>query len=340
MTTGTLFAVNGASGYTGRLVIAELARRGLQAVLVGRNPDRLRSAGPAAFERRIADIADRVALVEAFRGCDVVINCAGPFSTLGEPVVRASIAAGCHYVDTTGEQGYIMRVFESCAEDAERAEVSVVPGMAEDGGPSDLISHLVGERVGSVDALTVALWYRGLAVTRGTMRSMLAIADQPVLRYQDGLWIEDPSSVRDVVVFPGSPTGVPVAAFPLPPVATVPRHVAARRVDGLMNADLLAAFGQLTPELIEGSPEGPSETERAGHRWTIVADAAGSDGRSARGFVEGSDGYGTTAVIAVQAAHLLAGGGAKAGVLAPAEAFDAADFLNFLAPHGVRWNVG
>lgn len=90
MTTGMTIAVNGASGYTGKLVTAELARRGLQAVMVGRNLDRLRSAGPAAFERRIADIADEAALVEAFGGCDVVINCAGPFSSLGEPVIRAA----------------------------------------------------------------------------------------------------------------------------------------------------------------------------------------------------------------------------------------------------------
>ena len=249
------------------------------------------------------------------------------------------VAAGCHYVDTAGEQGYIMDVFTSFADDAERAGVTVVPGMAEDGGPSDLISHLVSERVDSLDTLTVALWYRDGAVTRGTMRSMLAIAGQPVLRYEDGRWIEDPSAARDTVVFPGSAGGIPVTTFPLPPLATVPRHVVARRVDGLINADLVAASGQLTPELVESSPEGPPVTERLAQRWTIVADAADSDGNVVRGVVEGSDGYGTTAVIAVEAAHRLASGGAKPGVFAPAQAFDAAEFLDFLAPHGVRWSV-
>ena len=41
-------AVYGASGYTGRLVLAELARRDIPAVLVGRDPERLRAAAAAA----------------------------------------------------------------------------------------------------------------------------------------------------------------------------------------------------------------------------------------------------------------------------------------------------
>jgi hypothetical protein len=44
-------------------------------------------------------------------------------------------------------------------------------------------------------------------------------------------------------------------------------------------------------------------------------------------------------VIAVEAACRLAAGGAPAGALAPAQAFDAASFLDALAPHGVTWRV-
>ncbi|WP_131785770.1 hypothetical protein [Frankia symbiont of Coriaria ruscifolia] len=39
------------------------------------------------------------------------MNCAGPFLELGEPVVRAAIAAGCHYVDTSAEQMFVKGVF-------------------------------------------------------------------------------------------------------------------------------------------------------------------------------------------------------------------------------------
>ncbi len=101
-------AVYGASGYQAKLVLAELSRRDIDAVLVGRNAGRLReaaaSAGIADVERQVADVDDHDTLVAAFRACDSVINCAGPFTPSGRRVVRAAIAAGCHYVDTAGEQ--------------------------------------------------------------------------------------------------------------------------------------------------------------------------------------------------------------------------------------------
>ena len=55
--------------------------------------------------------------------------------------------------------------------------------------------------------------------------------------------------------------------------------------------------------------------------------------------VRGPDTYGTTALIAVEGARRLAAGGAEPGVLAPAEAFDPAGFLDFLTLHGIDWSI-
>jgi short subunit dehydrogenase-like uncharacterized protein len=63
------------------------------------------------------------------------------------------------------------------------------------------------------------------------------------------------------------------------------------------------------------------------------------DADGARAVVEGPDPYGTTAVIAVEAAVRLARDGAEPGVLAPAQAYDPATFLDALAPAGVRWTL-
>lgn len=46
-----------------------------------------------------------------------------------------------------------------------------------------------------------------------------------------------------------------------------------------------------------------------------------------RGAVEGTDGYGMTAIIAVEAARRLVADGARTGVLAPSQAFDPESFL-------------
>lgn len=63
-----------------------------------------------------------------------------------------------------------------------------------------------------------------------------------------------------------------------------------------------------------------------------------TDGLRCRGVVRG-DTYGTTATIAVEAARRLVARPPKPGVLAAAQAFDPADFLDFLGSHELRWTI-
>ncbi|MFC5823687.1 saccharopine dehydrogenase family protein [Nonomuraea insulae] len=365
-------AVHGASGFTGRLTVAEVRRRGFTPVLVGREESRLRKAaveaGAEGAEVRVAGLDSVEALAEAFRDCAVVVNCAGPFTVLGEPVIRASIAAGVHYVDTTGEQLYLKRVLDGFHEDAVRAGVSVVPAMADDGGPGDLIAALVAERAGSSAAsgafgasaasgASVASGVSGAsavsvaevlvadlrgpgAASRGTARSMAAVFGQEALAYTDGVWHPaDESAGPASIAVPGESGEAQVSGMALPGVVTIPRHVRARRVRSVIRSEIAAMFAALTPEVVDSVPETPDEAARMASRWLMLAEATGLDGSRARGWVTGSDGYGMTAVIAVEGARRLVAGGAPAGTLTPAQAFDPAGFLDHLTTHGVTWQV-
>jgi short subunit dehydrogenase-like uncharacterized protein len=333
-------AVNGATGYTGRLVVGELARRGIDAVLVGRDPDRLRVAAVGTgFEVRIAAVGAQDALKAAFAGVDAVVNTAGPFARLGAPVVRAAIDAGAHYVDTAGEQHYIRDVFDTFT-DAAAAGVTVVAAMTDDGGPSDFISHLAAQVAGAVDRLTVALWYRDGTFSRGTLRSLDPdLLFDGALRYDNGGWTTYGQASQTTWRFPGAKQPVPVSKIALPPVATVPRHVPVGRMEGLLAGSFEQLRAGIDPAVIDSLPEGPDDEQRQHSTWTISVEACGRDGRTVRGDVEGTDGYGTTAVIAVEAARRLAVHGAKPGVLAPSQAFNPASFLDFLSGHGVRWRI-
>ena len=336
-------AVYGASGYTGKLVVAELRRRGITAVLAGRDLDRLAAVDAPGAERRLAGTDDHSALVHAFEGCDAVINCAGPFKIAGLAVARAAIAAGCHYVDIAGEQLYLHQVFDDLGPEASAAGVAVVPTLNDDGLPSDLLAALVAERVHPVRELVIGLQLvRGSAPpTRGTLRSALVNLDtfsSGGLGYADGRWDARVPAYRTALRFLDS-DAVPVVKFPLPAVVTVPRHVSTRRVEGVTTADIVSGFAAVTPELIESLPVGPSAEHRAEARWIIVVEAVGEDGRQARGVVQGADMQGITAVIAVEGAHRLVTDTTKAGVLAPAQAFDSASFLDYLSAHGVRWSI-
>lgn len=308
-------AVYGASGCTGKLVVAELARREIDPRLVGRDAERLKQAaeraGSPAAETRVAGLDDPAALASAFDDCAVVVNCVAPFTSYGEPVVRAAIAAGCHYVDISGERRYIAGVFENFADAAEQAGVAVVPMVNDGGFLADLVTSLAALGLEPVDTIRLSHRFTGsVGFSRGSARTALANPEQ----FQSD------------------------AAFP--EIATIPRHVRTSRVVGGLDPDQVTG---LTPDIlrqIEKLPaEGPDDQARKGVRFTLVADVLSGDARRTRGVVEGSDTYGTTAIVAVEAARRLANGAAKPGALAPAEAFDPAEFLDGLQPYGVSWRV-
>lgn len=341
-------AVFGANGYQGKLVVAELARRGIEAVLVGRDPLRLSRAAAATglpdAERRVATVDDQPGLVEALRGCDAVVNCAGPFTPSGAAVVRAAITGGLHYVDTAGEQLYISGMFETFAAAAEEAGVTVMPATTDACVPMDLLAHLLAARIGPLDELAgVHVIAGGGGPSRGSLRSILATIESVRaggLAYHEGDWRPDIPARHRTITLPGEPEPTPVVRFPLPEVVTVPRHVAVRHMEGLAEAELTERLNTPVPaEVVDGLPEGPTEESRRGQRFTYVLDARGADGRRARGVVQGPDTYGTTAAIAVESVRRLVAEPAGAGVLAPAQAFDALDFLDHLSRYGVRWSI-
>jgi short subunit dehydrogenase-like uncharacterized protein len=358
-------AVYGATGYTGRLVAEELRRRGLAFVLCGRDPDKLRSvaASVGGPEVRVAAVGDRDALRHAFGDCAAVINCAGPFTVLGEPVVRAAVETGTHYVDTAGEQPFVKLVVDRFDEAAQAAEVAVVPAMGFDYVPGDLICRVAARDHEPVTTLHLAYAVSGFGATRGTLRSALEAMKGDDLVWEDGAWHEAGAGpLRASVVFP-EPVGRAVAAkYPCGEVISVPRHTRVRTirariaVAGIVPAGPLAplvppamaglAAGLRTPVrrslqfAIGMLPEGPSEEARRASRFLIVVAAQGADGRSGRGEVRGEDVYGLTAVCTVHAASLLAAEGyERSGVLSAASAFDPVAFLNHLSDHGVSWEV-
>src|SRR5436190_17165629 len=169
-------AVYGASGYTGRLVAAELARRGVRAILAGRNAAKLEMVAEdlgGDSEVRAVTLDDTQGLRELLEPCAAVIACAGPFQLHGEPVLAAAVEARAHYLDTTGEQPFMRRVFEDYGPAAERAGVALLTAMGFDYVPGDMIAALTAEGMGPLDEVTLAYAVSGFGPTRGTVLSGL-----------------------------------------------------------------------------------------------------------------------------------------------------------------------
>jgi short subunit dehydrogenase-like uncharacterized protein len=108
--------------------VDEARRLGLDPILGGRNRATLERMAEAvgAPELRVADATHPTSLAPLMDGIGCVVNCAGPFVRLGEPVLRAAIEAGAHYLDTTGEQLWMARMMDLLSADAERNGVTAI----------------------------------------------------------------------------------------------------------------------------------------------------------------------------------------------------------------------
>jgi short subunit dehydrogenase-like uncharacterized protein len=359
-------AVYGATGYTGTLVARELHRRGLACVLAGRDAGKLaRLAGElgGAVRTHAVELEDRDGLRHLLGDCAVVIDCAGPFMRYGEPIVRAAVETGTHYVDTTGEQGYIELLHRRFDDAARAAEVAVVPAMGFDYVPGDLIAHIAAQGLEPLRELTIAYATTAVRPTRGTTRTAMEQARDGGLVYEEGDWRPAPLRARRVRFrFPEPVGSQPVMRYPSGEVAMVPRHVRTRRLTTLMGVETLVGhraaaplvpvlmpavtlalrtpFNRFVHAVVDRLPEGPTEELRRAAEFMVVAVAHGEDGRVRSGVVRGRDVYGLTAVTVVEgAARLLGDPLGTFGVLAPASAFDAERFLDALAPAGVTWEL-
>ncbi len=354
-------AVYGATGFTGRLVAAELRRRGAPMVLAGRNPAKLEILAEEIGdgETRAVGLDDPTGLRELLDPCAAVIACAGPFRLHGEPVLAAALDAVTHYLDTTGEQPFMRLVFERYGDAAERAGIAVMTAMGFDYVPGDMIASLTagGE---PVDEVALAYWVRGFRPTRGTAHSTLEILAGGDVEWRDGRLQSGPQSLGGGTWDFAEPIGRQrMVRYPAGEQITVPRHVQTQRVRTVLSAStpvplpgpaasLVMAPFQLavrTPlrraleALIPRLPEGPSSDSRRRSRFVIECEAR-RGGVARRGRVSGSDPYGLTARIIVEGAlRCTAPGYARGGALPPSHAFDPTNFLGSLRSAGLEYEA-
>jgi short subunit dehydrogenase-like uncharacterized protein len=329
-----VLAVLGATGYTGRLVLAEARRLGIPLRLVGRRADALAAAAEAGEEVRVADARDGDALAAAFDGASVVASLAGPFLDLGTGPVEAALAAGAHWVDSSGEQAFAHRVYERFAE----ADRIVLTSFGFDYVPGDLAARVAADGLEPLDEVVVGYSVKSFASTAGTRSTLGRVLAQPQVTFRDGELVPSRfgASIRRFQFPFGERTAVEWGGTePL----TVPRHTRTASVGSYVRAPALAAraaaLGPLAAPVVRavGSVGGdPSEERRARAQFAVVAEARGPAG-SRRATVTGRDPYGLTGRLIATAAAALAGGEVRGtGALAPAEAFDARDLAAELAP--------
>ena len=147
----------GAYGYTGKMIAEEAARRHIAPILAGRDARKLDEIAEwLDCRRRVFDLdSEKSAIAGQLEGVDVVLNCAGPFSSTAVPMMEACIEAGVDYLDITGE----IDTIENAAARSGRAKaagVSLMPAVGCDVVPSDCLALRLARRLPDACRLELA----------------------------------------------------------------------------------------------------------------------------------------------------------------------------------------
>lgn len=223
--------IYGASGYTGMLIMDWLIDQNIPFTAVARNAKRVQemmAQRVVRLESATYEIVESEHTVDAltrmFKGAKVVCNTVGPFVKFGLTTVEAALKAGCHHIDTTGEQGYIRAVREQFGEAYRQAGLLVSPSTAYMYTFAEIAAELALETPG-VDVLETATLCRGprFAASGVTVGSTASIFE--LLRAEQCyLWekrlvphalgasanVVDPSFVQPVFSIPWGGTSLPV----------------------------------------------------------------------------------------------------------------------------------
>ncbi len=344
--------VIGATGYTGGLIARELGREadGPPVILAGRDPTRLAAAAEVAGigTTALVDVKSAASLDGLIQPGDAVINTAGPFTELGEPVVAACVEKGAHYMDTTGEQPFMHAVAERYHEAAVAAGAAVVNAMAFEYALGDSAATVLAQGLQRpLRSLDVFYAWGTSASSIGTRRTTLRMLGRRAYARTQGRLRLEPPGARHRTVTLASGRTLHAVTFGAGEVVTVPRHIDVRDARGWMImgaraarfvpllAPALPVFIPLLRPLLEPlmtRKADPTPAEREASAFTIRLELMGADGTLRTGEVQGVDPYGITARVAVAGAARALAGDAPAGVLAPSQLLDPRQLLDNLSP--------
>lgn len=135
----------GGCGGVGSVAARTLASKGhFDELVIGENRHEAATAlagelGGAASAVEV-DAHDPASLEAAMDGCDLVLNCVGPFYTFGPPILRAAIRSGVNYVDVCDDLDATERMLDLDGE-ARDAGVSALIGMGNSPGLANVIAR-------------------------------------------------------------------------------------------------------------------------------------------------------------------------------------------------------
>ncbi|MFH4977961.1 hypothetical protein AB6A40_004670 [Gnathostoma spinigerum] len=184
------FVVYGATGFTGKFVVEQIAKKKnkVHYAVAGRNTDRMKrvleevTLQTGVDQRQVpiivADSGDEHSLRNMARQAKVIINTVGPYRLYGESVVKAAVEEGAHHVDISGEPHFLERMQLKYDSEAKKKGVYIVGSCGWDSIPCDLgISFLKREFCGQLGGVETFVQFNsgsaGYSINAGTYQTLV-----------------------------------------------------------------------------------------------------------------------------------------------------------------------
>jgi short subunit dehydrogenase-like uncharacterized protein len=355
--------IYGANGFSGRLVAEFLREYNVPFIAAGRSKARIqdimiRVPGIETASYEVLEVSDSLDdLVKLFTGAKVVCNAVGPFIYSGPRVIEASLKAGCHYLDISGEQAWIREVAEKWGAKFATKELLAAPATAFMSAVSDAAIRLCLEH-GAIDTIETLTMFKGIP-TFGSTQTIFAVIQTDAYYLEQNQYKTWPRAVRYDAAVPGyiqTQMALAWGGFPQPVwFKNHPQVANVRSIGGLLDRQIMegvAATEKMFEEQIRTLPKQeqerrlsemansvqgstpPRENTREQRTIDVVA------GRGSTDFVQcvtfGTCCYRQTGLIQAHIAHsLIHSAPRKVGFASAAEAFGHRELLKVLESHGL-----
>ncbi len=330
------FLIYGANGYTGEIIAREAVNRGFKPLLGGRSKNKVE---PLAKElgcvSRTFSLEDQKSLEYTLKEVDVVIHCAGPFSSTAKQMANGCIHTNTHYLDITGE----IEVFESLSrldQDAKKAGIMILPGVGFDVVPTDCLALHLKNRLPSANDLSLA-FYGGSGISHGTQKTMTinlgkggAIRRNGKITNVPAAWrteeINFGETTKTAVTIPWGDvstafhsTGIPnIRVFTVMPEKNLKLLRLSNYLGWLLSTKPVQNY--LFKQIPVGGPSIEKRERGKTHIWGKASDTKGNEVETR---IVGPEGYKFTMLSALEIAKRVLDGDFKAGYQTPAKAYSA-----------------
>ena len=353
----------GASGFSGRLIAEFLREYNVPFIAAGRNQGKIREVmahvpGIETADYEIAEVTNTIdELTKLFTGAKVVCNTVGPLIYYGPPVIEASLKAGCHYLDISGEQVWVRQVAENWGAKFADKGLVAAPATAYMSSVSDIAVRLCME-TGGIDTLEILSMFKGMP-TYGSTQTIFASIPMEAFHLEQNEYKPWPRAKAYEVVAPGSiqtQLALPWGGFPHPVwFKNHPQIANVKTLGGLLDRQIMETvvatekhfeenirplskpeqerkLSEMANSVQGGTP--PRENTRVHRTIDVVL------GRGSMNFVQctmfGTCAYRQTGLVqAFAARHLARAAPCKVGFASPCEAFGHKNLLQALEDFGL-----